>query len=49
MKKIKLFLYNIITMVVDMILVSACSGGLDSQWVRTTGGVPLGASSVDTA
>lgn len=29
-------------MVVVMILVSACPGELDSQWVRTTGGVPLG-------
>lgn len=48
MKQIKLLLYNIITMVVVMILVSACSGGLDSQWVRTTDGALFWASPVDT-
>ena len=35
-------------MVVVMIMVSACSGGLDSQWVRTTDGALFWASSVDT-
>ena len=35
-------------MVVVMILVSACSGGLNSQWIRTTDGALFWASSVDT-
>lgn len=35
-------------MVVVMILVSACSGELNSQWVRTTDGALFWASSVDT-
>lgn len=48
MKQLRLFLYNIITMVVVMITISACSGSLDSQWVRTTDGTLFWASSADT-
>lgn len=48
MKQLRLFLYNIITIVVVMITVSACSDSLGSQWVRTTDGTLFWASSVDT-
>lgn len=48
MKQLRLFLYNIITIVVVMIMVSACSESLGSQWVRTTDGTLFWASSVDT-
>lgn len=48
MKRLRLFLYNIITIVVVMITVSACSESLGSQWVRTTDGTLFWASSVDT-
>lgn len=48
MKQLRLFLYNIITIVVVMIMVSACSDSLGSQWVRTTDGTLFWASSVDT-
>lgn len=48
MKQLRLFLYNIITIVVVIIMVSACSESLGSQWVRTTDGTLFWASSADT-
>lgn len=48
MKQLRIFLYNIITIVVVIITVSACSGSLDSQWVRTTDGTLFWTSSADT-
>lgn len=48
MKQLRLFLYNIITMVVVMIMISACSESLGSQWVRTTEGTLSGVDSEGT-
>lgn len=48
MKQIRLFLYDIITMIIVVIMLSACSGSLDSQWVQTTDGALFWASPADT-
>ena len=48
MKQLRLFISNVMTIAVVMILLSACSDTLRSQWVRTTDGAQFWASSVDT-
>lgn len=48
MKQLRIFLYNIITIVVVIITGSACSGSLDSQWMRTTDGTLFCTLSADT-
>lgn len=48
MNQIRLFLYDIITMIIVVIMLSACSGFLDSQWVQTTDGALFWASPADT-
>lgn len=48
MKQLRLFISNVMTIAVVMILLSACSDTLRYQWVRTTDGAQFWASSVDT-
>lgn len=48
MKKTRFSLYGIMAMFIVMIMLSACSGSLDSQWIQTTDGALFWASPADT-